>query len=121
MGCDIHGIIEQRKLGGQWEESSVTIDLGRNYSVFDNLAGLRGLENPVAANRGLPPDASEESRISSSKGGIYHSHSWCTIAELQLALARAGSWCDSYSYLVGVMGITMHLGHECRFVFWFDN
>lgn len=124
MGCDIHGIIEQRKPGGQWEGSCVTIELRRNYSVFANLCGVRGHgdETPVAPDRGIPADACEKTRTSSGKGGIYHSHSWCTVDELKEALAQAGdSHHESYLHLTNIMDSTELFSHECRFVFWFDN
>lgn len=68
MGCDIHGIIEQRKPGGQWEACPAQITrLGRDYSVFANLGGVRNYneEKPVAANRGLPADSCHDTHFAS--------------------------------------------------------
>ena len=122
MGCDIYGIIEQRKPGGEWEDHCVTINLGRNYSVFANLSGVRGHgdESPVAESRGLPTDACEKTRMS-SRENYYCSHSWCTLDELKAALKASTAYDMSYIHLHATMSLTETWGRECRFVFWFDN
>jgi hypothetical protein len=160
MGCDIHGIIEQRKPGGQWEVCPAQIEyFSRDYNVFAHLGGVRtgGDVKPVAASRGLPSDACHDTHMKNcvyvsesvtngcvsksraedwiSKGsskwyreGVFvtnpdwHSHSWCTLNELWRSLNRIG-WnvFNDYKHLSGIMGLSEKLGHECRFVFWFDN
>lgn len=160
MGCDIHGIIEQRKPGGNWTKCPAQIErLIRDYAIFASLGGARnfqGLE-PIASRRGLPSDACHDTHMENcvyvsesgkdetvtlvraeewiSRGyskwhreGVFvtnpdwHSHSWCTTEELKEALARAGDSHDErYLYLVHIMEYAELLGHECRFVFWFDN
>lgn len=62
MGCDIHAYIEYSKSdSGKWYCFAGEIDPGRNYAIFAHLAGVRdatGLVTPIAADRGLPCDAS---------------------------------------------------------------
>lgn len=160
MGCDIHGVIEQRKPGGNWSACPAQIKrLSRDYAVFAHLGGARnyGAADPVAAKRGIPEDACHETHMAncvyvseSGRDGTvtreraekwisdgsskwhregvfvtdpdYHSHSWCTLSELWRALNRIG-WNvdDDYKHLSGIIGLSEKLGHECRFVFWFDN
>ena len=159
MGCDIHEYLEYRPNGNTtWYIHRASVSLGRNYSVFAHLAGVRnyGEVTPIAAGRGLPVDADHRTRCENcvyvsdsgrdgtvsrerAEGWIksgsskwyhegvfvtnpdWHSHSWCTLAELKLALERSEGYDDSYRYLVAVMELTEQLGHECRLVFWFDN
>lgn len=160
MGCDIHGIIEQRKPGGNWTKCPAQIKrLSRDYAIFAHLGGARNYQglDPAASRRGLPADACHATHIENckyvsesgkdetvtlvraeewiSKGysrwyreGVFvtnpdwHSHSWCTLNELKTALAKIGYDPDEcYMLLAGIMAMTEKLGHECRFVFWFDN
>lgn len=160
MGCDIHGIIEQRKPGGNWSACPAQIKrLSRDYAVFAHLSGARnyGAADPVAAKRGLPQDTCHETHMAncvyvsesgrdgtvtreraekwisdgSSKWhreGVFvtdpacHSHSWCTLFDLRMALGKIGYKPDEcYTMLANVMEMSQNLGYECRFVFWFDN
>jgi hypothetical protein len=110
MGTDIHLNIE-RRIGGVWvhawppvalhalpecigQEPPLRSDnrfsLGRNYSLFDILAGLARYGDrfrPLAAPRGLPDDVSAETlrNIELNLGweDDAHSHSWVTLHELQ--------------------------------------
>ena len=60
---------------------------GRSYSWFGILAGVRDRNtNPIAEHRGLPDDASEEAK--EYLRSDYHSHTWCTLEELELSIAR---------------------------------
>lgn len=66
MGCDIHGIIEQRKKGGEWSACPAQITrLSRDYTLFSNLGGVRGYcgQEPIAAMRGFPVDASHDAHM----------------------------------------------------------
>jgi hypothetical protein len=76
MGCDIHAFVEYRykpeakeysqsDLGMAEGSSSSSrwwgfgqVDIGRNYSLFGLLAGVRGTQQPVAEPRGVPKDIS---------------------------------------------------------------
>jgi hypothetical protein len=65
MGCDIHCIIEYKHRESHdksWDSFGFdSINPGRNYEWFANLAGVRGNpkdEEPLASGFGLPSDAS---------------------------------------------------------------
>ncbi|MEU4625073.1 hypothetical protein AB0G04_34505 [Actinoplanes sp. NPDC023801] len=73
MGTDINGYIEIRRRpsgpdGGGWTTAVDLFDLyrGRDYDSFACLFGVRNYAGfrPVAAGRGLPPDAAEQTRKS---------------------------------------------------------
>ena len=64
MGTDIHITLEKRNASGEWVKIPNDIDFGRNYALFNWLAGVRDYSAiPVldGANVGLPVDASLES------------------------------------------------------------
>ena len=96
MGCDIHGRVEILYSFSLDEWFSV-IDAGllldRNYDAFGLLFGVRNRNGfpPIAANRGLPEDASEEVKRDGTPGAdadedswiLYHSASWLTLEEIQ--------------------------------------
>ncbi|MCB9602206.1 MAG: hypothetical protein H6721_15675 [Sandaracinus sp.] len=76
---------ERLSLVGAWESRC---EFGRNYGLFAILAGVRnglGLD-PIVAPRGLPDDASNETRwsIASLLGheDDCHDHSWLTLEEI---------------------------------------
>lgn len=65
MGCDIHAYVEHRERDADsktWWPFGGRINPGRNYDVFEKLAGVRGeLSNAIVQPRGLPDDLSWES------------------------------------------------------------
>ncbi|MEV6276956.1 hypothetical protein [Nocardia sp. NPDC051832] len=83
MGCDIHGYIECRVWWRQntWR-AAMDFDLiegGRHYDAFGLLFGVRNYAGfrPVAANRGMPEDASEPARAEFEGWGVdAHSATW---------------------------------------------
>jgi hypothetical protein len=133
MGCDIHMYMEWRQGDGPWqiapchpkEEENQDDDVrdrwsdfvaaGRNYNVFGALAGVRR-DGP--SPKGLPDDVSPEVHSEvDSWNDDGHSHSWCTLEELEKALldceyenhgraqpmtyrrnSEAGAFYDSYMY-----------------------
>lgn len=75
MGCDIHAYIEYRHdAENYWRSFGGRINPGRDYSMFQRIAGVRGVADPVAAPRGLPENlgyAAQDDRriyISESEG-----------------------------------------------------
>lgn len=84
MGCDIHSFAEKYD-GIRWRELGVEAFKDRNYGFFGWLAGVRNYSDmaPIAANRGLPVDASESViRHYDEWGGDAHSPSWVSMSEL---------------------------------------
>ncbi|MGC0317068.1 hypothetical protein [Kitasatospora acidiphila] len=98
MGTDIYGGIEVRDPHAdedwyEWEPWRLAMDLyplfdGRNYTAFGFLFGVRNYDGwqPVAANRGLPEDASAKLRQEYEQArtidAAVHAPSWVSWAEL---------------------------------------
>ncbi|MFE2478922.1 hypothetical protein [Streptomyces sp. NPDC059389] len=95
MGTDIHGLIECRwdrwldEDDRSWHEG---IDLdhlynGRSYRAFGALFGVRNSASfrPLAPDRGLPPDVTQDAREAYEGWSVTHSASWITWAELKAA------------------------------------
>ncbi|MFD7553108.1 hypothetical protein ACFV9E_01030 [Streptomyces sp. NPDC059835] len=89
MGTDMFGYIEARwdrwrdEDDREWHMAIDTMHLynGRSYLAFGCLFGVRdNTFRPLAADRGLPPDASEEVRAQLGDGR--YGDSWITWAEL---------------------------------------
>ena len=60
MGCDIHCYIEHKDRDW-WSPFGGRINPGRNYYVFEALAGVRG-SNALFPPRGLPDDIAYEAK-----------------------------------------------------------
>lgn len=81
MGCDIHTTAEQN-VGGRWVGIGFEPFDWRSYGMFGFLANVRNYSDVpyIAADRGLPEDASELVRERYPEDG--HSHSWVLVDEL---------------------------------------
>jgi hypothetical protein len=144
MGVNIDGRVEiQNAFFEQPERNDwhAVIDAGfildRDYTMFGSMFGVRNSTSfaPVAANRGLPADASEDLEALAIAEGN-HSHTWITWNELQ-----AVNWDEvglvygtdqiSRRDALGPAGILLlemmkplveRYGGDCvRLVVWFDN
>lgn len=84
MGCDIHTTCE-RKVGARWIEVPVKPEAfdWRSYGLFGFLADVRNYSfvPPIAAQRGIPDDASEAA-LDYIKDSDRHSCSWLSLQEL---------------------------------------
>lgn len=125
---------EKAEVGGWWRLAD------RNYPLFANLAGVRGIGPDP---KGLPGDASpyveEECDLWSGDG---HSHSWSTPLEFMEAYINAmqafdgeGRELDKYVqarlkegtekavhlFMRDMCSLDTEQGEEYRFVYWFDN
>lgn len=57
MGCDIHCYIEYRNpKNPRWCDFGGRINPGRDYRIFEKLAGVRGSDEPEIHPRGFPTD-----------------------------------------------------------------
>ena len=154
MGCDIHMHCETRTRGlparssapADWEwryiEGREHIE-GRGgrfgyflnklvwhrryYQAFGLLAGVRdSTVPPIAPPRGVPLDATEETRRDyETCGDDGHDHSWVTLAEISArgfdGLRDVAAWRDWVERML-LWAATEGIGPEdVRFVFWFDN
>jgi len=121
-------------VGGWWRLAD------RNYTLFANLAGVRGM-GPEA--KGLPGDVSPYVQDDSDRwDGDGHSHSWSTPLEFMEAYVTAmqfydeqGRELDKYVqarltegtekavslFMRDLCSLDTERGEEYRFVYWFDN
>lgn len=61
MGCDIHCYIEYKKpTSPRWRDFGKRINPGRNYAIFEKMAGVRGSDEPEVHPRGFPDDCASE-------------------------------------------------------------
>ncbi len=89
MGCDIHCVIEQRKLIGQdyaWWKNRGEADIDRNYELFAVLAGVRNRHEiiPISEPKGLPEDVDKMFKAYHKDWDVdAHSASWVTLKEMR--------------------------------------
>lgn len=145
MEVDIHGSVEFRDAnldeGRDWKDWYAVINAGiildRSYAMFGSLFGVRNPTDfvPVAADRGLPDDVSEEVK-GDAEGEGNHSYTWITWEELQAVdwdatgliygtdrISRRDALGDSGCLLLDLMKpLAERYGEQCvRLVVWFDN
>lgn len=153
MGTDIHPYAERRSLKGRWEIVRAFRPFnGRNYKFFSWLADVRNdvCVQPLAANRGLPPDASLSvvRRYRKWDHEDMHSISWVTTEELlsfnydaplafYIEANRVGAISNAFGFdhcFAGASTYRTYLGpgyfvelgilernNVERIIFWFDN
>lgn len=134
MGCDLHYHIEVRSRkavkGGhtEWEHSALSTECtDRSYILFGALAGVRSDEcKPIDDPRGLPPDATEETKEGyNHEGWCCHSASWCDHVELRKACKRVKGRCGwmpvEMLAVASFMEAYEQQGWDARMVFYFDS
>ena len=124
MGCDIHAVVEFKNT--DWWGDFGEISIGRWYSLFANMAGVRNYEDsvvPVAEPRGMPSDASFVAKDSHEDWGAdAHTQSWLTLDEFKAAYKNSEGYRDHVlDAMVSAMESLESNGHNTRIVFWFDN
>lgn len=145
MGCDVHVHLEV-KIKGKWRHWSAPY-VSRNYQLFARMAGVRNATGeyhvePIARPRGLPADATFETKFDHNHMGVdAHSASWLSGAEVE----ALGEWWEKkklerdpkgfFSFEHHVIGYLMGNGWnvarypgdapvgvtDARMIFWFDN
>ena len=144
MGCDIHLVLERKFKGvGNWI-GVLSTDIGskgrhrvarRDYSLFANLAGVRG--KPVREQGGrwrnfLPHDASDLTMQQCAYyGSDGHSHSHMSYDEFKNIWTNTVASSEDFrheSLDYDLFGLDLSSDyeasdneHEFRVVFWFDN
>jgi hypothetical protein len=123
----------------------------RNYTLFAQLAGVRGSSRRGLEPRGLPDNISEPVELSATAWDLDgHSHSYVSLDEFKKVLktlpfsfeltgidpfhtvpytyaestyADIVKYCDDYVYKLTVDNILLDnpTPPQCRLVFWFDN
>lgn len=143
MGCDIH-LHTEVKIDGVWHHYSAP-SIGRNYSIFAKMAGVRKDDPlPIAQPRGVPSDATFLTRFDyEMEGADAHTPSWLGAKEI----AELVGWIDetfpstdhldwesrNIGYFFGnsFEGFSKHPSdytgdiergiEDVRWIFWFDN
>lgn len=94
MGCDIHMMIEYANVDTQdgqpyWSSMGGQYNPGRDYSMFELLAGVRGDEDKaIVQPRGLPEHKSWQANDYYDGSDDLHSHTWLTLEEYRHVLNR---------------------------------
>jgi hypothetical protein len=142
MGCDVHMTVEVNEYG-RWEGYLVNPYIGRNYTLFSFMAGVRGYFPESKEPRGMPTDASNETLEFHNKSQDFHSASYLSLAELREVVEFANdkeyemyvfeaeefnlekpekeTYFHTYRALIKYMEHFENLGIESRVVFWFDS
>jgi len=119
MGCDIHGFIESREDYSREKSiywSRAKLDLDRDYTLFGLLAGVRGAEEPIVYDKGLPLDLSGCIKESWEEWGCdAHTPSWLNREEALEVLKVHQT--EDMQAIVALLSVY----NNSRFVFWFDN
>lgn len=146
MGCDIH-LFPEVKVRGDWH-TFATPDVVRSYPFFSKLAGVRGIpeeEEPLAPERGLPPNVAIVTRLHVGEWKEDgHDWSWLSAEEI----VKIAEWAAKGGYDLEFPPTAHRLGLNCgyffgdtwgpaarriaggetigpitdlRWVFWFDN
>lgn len=134
MGTDIHVVLQKSKKG-IWKTISA-LEVGRNYSLFGILAGVRSVPDggPISEPRGLPSDLKylhklyadfslEDVRLD----GVWlgeSSYSWLSLREILRYYAKHWTNSDSrYALSCLLDEITPHVKTrgKYRIVFGFDS
>lgn len=133
-----------QKDDGSFDEAYMIFD-NRDYELFGRLAGVRSCVKPFVYPRGIPDDASEETR-KLYDGCDYHDATWYDYCELNLYAQTDGAYvveeeyddeCGSYEIadvwnvvrpyvdkidmLLDAYGIYYPKPGEVRIVIWFDS
>ncbi len=99
-------------------------DVGRDYSLFGLLAGVRGgwgdaktIDDP----RGMPDNCSVEYQLTSDIwGSDGHSHSYCTPDEIFKSVDK-DDFSSMHDYAIFLKEKAKGKNENARFVFFFDN
>lgn len=135
MGCDIHCIVEYKHLKFKqipWDSFGFySINPGRNYEWFANLAGVRGLPRKgkiYASELNFPQDASYASRFQTAldfytdqneKNPNYHTFGWIDYKQWKKSVKGVKN--IHLEAITAVLETFIKNKCDTRVVFWFDN
>lgn len=144
MGCDIHAYAEV-KVNGHWrplgkavydhvkkpdgtQDIAITeLDIGRYYTLFGLLAGVRSGGEPLIPRRGVPQDSREDILREHKQWGVdAHSASHWYLNEVlehreTFEREGCGEFLDITDTLVRLVERHHIKLNDARIVFWFDN
>ena len=99
-------------------------DVGRDYSLFNILAGVRGgwgSSRAIDDPRGVPDNCSAEYQLTSDiMDGDGHSHSYCTPDEI-ISHVDKDDFSAMYEHAMFLKEKAKGKNENARFVFFFDN
>ena len=116
MGCDIHPYLCFRTSSGDVKPVKYSkLDLGRDYTFFGLLAGVRG-EHTLFEARGFPTNTPSHITFNyNSMEGDAHHASWLTTSEVQAiaeAYVKINNWQNPL--LAGLVGMMQSLDAWCN-------
>lgn len=122
MGCDIHCFVE-KKVKSSWKLVE-KLEVGRNYTLFGKMAGVRDRSvEPISEPRHLPDDISDELEklYTESYREWCFSVSWLSSAEMKKVRgwARVALADDGFKYWDDAL-FSQVKSPDTRLVFWFD-
>lgn len=127
MGCDIHVYVESRPdPATAWTPFGGRINPGRDYRLFNLIAGVRADEDspaPLFTLRGLPEGLSYYAQEDYDEASSdWHSMTWITADELARCIrVMPRRPHPNYYALVASMWALEGCGLQVRAVIWFDN
>lgn len=132
MGCDIH-LFQEVKVGGRWVFYNHP-DVERDYDLFAIMGNVRnaGALPSLSDRRGLPPDATETTKLYDKYWGEDgHSHIYLSREEVFKVEEFYRDYVGGhltlegrFGYLFGNEWTTKPHGidlEDFRWIFWFDN
>lgn len=136
MGCDIHGVIQVRRIDGTWGTHD-KINPARFYEAFSYVAGVRGPHLGYFSGRKFPADFNPDDPLHADEFDAFryegHSETWFSLLELQKILLKErefepnvwnvdeGSLQNQLETLFKITGPMWRDAEIYRFVFWFDS
>lgn len=126
MGCNIHGCVEAKVYGKEWNWLG-EIPNYRDYSFYAKIAGVRNREDnpivPIVLPRGLPSDVTNITKVThdifmEETGG--HDASFLDGVELHCVHGKYYPFWGAYLQFLYALG-DVYGNEAVRMVFWFDN
>lgn len=132
MGCDIHIVLERRKIDSRDWVGVYTTDTHpkhriqiaqRDYDFFAEVAGVRGRTDTTMHPRNLPEDVSDLAWQEYMRSPLdYHSPSHMGVDEFCKAYLKANPDAARPEFAAyDLLGADTDDRFEHRVVFWFDN
>jgi hypothetical protein len=135
MGCDIHVMVESRYAHNRKPEGVASstpwgyahlgeVGLPRDYLLFERMAGVRGDEKrAIAPLRGIPADASLDTKRELGGNDDLHSHSWISEDEFQRIYWELGDResVQALRALIAYERAWVGPDGDVRIIFAFDN
>lgn len=124
MGCDITACAEIKLRGSDEWIFYKEIDIGRDYELFSKMAGVRGGQEPISSDKGLPKDISKLSNYLINHYA-HHSFSWLSSSELVKLNEWMIKFYDDTGYFKELYCFITNINNldftDIRLIFGFDS